>query len=254
MVPAAKLKTRGAPPAAGSPQAQTAATKRVAKARQKPNSGGSQLSGFGGAELQQTVSAAAGEGGLEPTGDAVVQPEIRRDRLDRSARCGVRTGTGVSGMMLEQRRARSAPAADSVSRLATGPARDGPGDGPVRRRRSSGDDGAELDEFERLLTCPTRTCCAWITGEATTPREFDTALFARPAARDLEESAGESHQDLRDPSSRSALRRLAEGGAVTLARAPEGFDAFVVADLARALRGGGRSRAPSRSSSSPATA
>ena len=32
-----------------------------------------------------------------------------------------------------------------------------------------------------------------------------------------------------------AIRRLEEGGAVTLARAPEGYDAFVVAELTRAL-------------------
>ena len=41
----------------------------------------------------------------------------------------------------------------------------------------------------------------------------------------------------------SAARRLAEGGAVTLARAPEGFDAFVVADLTRALAKAGEARA-----------
>ena len=40
----------------------------------------------------------------------------------------------------------------------------------------------------------------------------------------------------------SAVRRLAEGGAVTLARAPEGFDAFVVADLTRALAKAGEKR------------
>jgi transcription-repair coupling factor (superfamily II helicase) len=40
-----------------------------------------------------------------------------------------------------------------------------------------------------------------------------------------------------------AARRLAEGGAVTLARAPEGYDAFVVADLTRALAREGEQRA-----------
>ena len=40
-----------------------------------------------------------------------------------------------------------------------------------------------------------------------------------------------------------AIRRLAEGGAVTLCRAPEGYDAFVVADLTRALAGAGEARA-----------
>ena len=39
------------------------------------------------------------------------------------------------------------------------------------------------------------------------------------------------------------VRRLAEGGAVTLCRAPEGYDAFVVADLTRALARAGEARA-----------
>src|SRR5664279_3671499 len=38
-------------------------------------------------------------------------------------------------------------------------------------------------------------------------------------------------------------RRLDTGGAVTLARAPEGYDAFVVADLTRALSPAGETRA-----------
>ena len=40
-----------------------------------------------------------------------------------------------------------------------------------------------------------------------------------------------------------AIRRLGEGGAVTLARAPEGYDAFVVAELTRALAKDGAERA-----------
>ena len=40
-----------------------------------------------------------------------------------------------------------------------------------------------------------------------------------------------------------AIRRLAEGGVVTLARAPEGYDAFVVAELTRALAKAGEDRA-----------
>ena len=40
-----------------------------------------------------------------------------------------------------------------------------------------------------------------------------------------------------------AIRRLEEGGAVTLARAPEGYDAFVVAELTRALAKDGEQRA-----------
>ena len=40
-----------------------------------------------------------------------------------------------------------------------------------------------------------------------------------------------------------AIRRLEDGGAVTLSRAPEGYDAFVVAELTRALAQGGEGRA-----------
>jgi transcription-repair coupling factor (superfamily II helicase) len=40
-----------------------------------------------------------------------------------------------------------------------------------------------------------------------------------------------------------AVRRLSEGGALTLASAPEGFDAFVVADIARGLAKAGEERA-----------
>jgi len=40
-----------------------------------------------------------------------------------------------------------------------------------------------------------------------------------------------------------AARRLQDGGAVTLCRAPEGYDAFVVAELTRALAKSGESRA-----------
>ena len=39
--------------------------------------------------------------------------------------------------------------------------------------------GDELDQFERLLNAPDPQVLAWITGEETTPPEFDTALFAR---------------------------------------------------------------------------
>jgi len=40
----------------------------------------------------------------------------------------------------------------------------------------------------------------------------------------------------------AAVERLAAGGAVTLSRAPEGYDAFVVAALARGLAGAGETR------------
>ncbi len=41
---------------------------------------------------------------------------------------------------------------------------------------------AELDEFERLMEAPDPVILSWVTGEAPTPSEFDTALFARLCA------------------------------------------------------------------------
>ncbi len=38
---------------------------------------------------------------------------------------------------------------------------------------------AELDEFERLMEAPDPQVLSWITGEAPTPPEYDTPLFAR---------------------------------------------------------------------------
>src|SRR5277367_4045500 len=38
---------------------------------------------------------------------------------------------------------------------------------------------ADLAEFERWLDLPDPDILAWITGEAPTPAEFDTPLFAR---------------------------------------------------------------------------
>lgn len=38
---------------------------------------------------------------------------------------------------------------------------------------------AELDEFETLMEEPDRDIFMWLTGEAETPREFDTSLLAR---------------------------------------------------------------------------
>ena len=41
---------------------------------------------------------------------------------------------------------------------------------------------AELDEFERLMDAPDPDVLSWITGEAPTPRAYDTPLFARLSA------------------------------------------------------------------------
>jgi antitoxin CptB len=47
---------------------------------------------------------------------------------------------------------------------------------------------AELDEFERLMDAPDPDVLSWITGEAPTPPEFDTPLFARLSAAPREAS------------------------------------------------------------------
>ena len=65
------------------------------------------------------------------------------------------------------------------------------------------------------------------------PAAFDTPLFARLRAAPLLGDAPERQTLLNAPV--ALANRLRQSGAVTLARAPEGFDAFVVADLARAL-------------------
>jgi Uncharacterized conserved protein len=38
---------------------------------------------------------------------------------------------------------------------------------------------ADLDEFERLIEVPDRDLLAWITGEAATPENYDSAVFRR---------------------------------------------------------------------------
>ena len=112
---------------------------------------------------------------------------------------------------------------------------------------------AELDEFERLMEAPDPDVLSWITGEAPTPPAYDTPLFARVSAAPREAvRQGERSQvkarrrelSAVDSSAvtdlSTAVRRLGEGGAVTLCRAPEGYDAFVVAELAHAPRRGRR--------------
>jgi len=53
---------------------------------------------------------------------------------------------------------------------------------------------AELDEFERLMEAPDPEVLSWITGEAPTPPERDTPLFARlrAAPRDALKRANEA--------------------------------------------------------------
>jgi len=41
---------------------------------------------------------------------------------------------------------------------------------------------AELDDFERLIEVPDRDLFGWITGEAETPSNYDTAIFRRVKA------------------------------------------------------------------------
>ncbi len=102
-------------------------------------------------------------------------------------------------------------------------------------------DDAEIAEFERWLDLPDPDILAWITGEAPTPAEIRHAAV-RAAARGASGSAAPGEIGLVNAPVALA-HRLRRGGAVTLARAPEGFDAFVVADLARALAREAESRA-----------
>ncbi len=50
----------------------------------------------------------------------------------------------------------------------------------------------DLGEFERWLDLPDPDILAWITGEAPTPTEFDTPLFARLRAAPREALRGET--------------------------------------------------------------
>ena len=52
---------------------------------------------LGGPELQQAVTAPAGEGGLEPAGDAVIQPGIRHDMLETQRAVRRQDGNGRLG-------------------------------------------------------------------------------------------------------------------------------------------------------------
>ena len=83
---------------------------------------------------------------------------------------------------------------------------------------------AELDEVEAWLDLPDPEILSWLTGEAPAPPRFDTPLFAK-----LKAAADRMNAPV------AAATRLRQPTAITLARAPEGFDAFVVADLVRAL-------------------
>src|SRR5208337_5497466 len=72
------------------------------------------------------------------------------------------------------------------------------------------------------------------------PPRAPARLFAR-GAQECRDASRKVSVSLLSP----AIRRLAEGGVVTLARAPEGYDAFVVAELTRALAKAGEGRAVS---------
>src|SRR5208282_2587544 len=64
----------------------------------------------------------------------------------------------------------------------------------------------------------------------------------RAPVRAQARNADERRRDAVSPIA-PAIGRLEEGGAVTLARAPEGYDAFIVAELTRALAKAGENRA-----------
>ncbi len=90
--------TRGAPPAGGSPAAQTAATKRIAKARQKASSGDRRLPASAAPSCRSPCplprAKPASRRGATPSSS---EDSVAR-RSSRSARWGVRTGTSVSSI------------------------------------------------------------------------------------------------------------------------------------------------------------
>ena len=112
---------------------------------------------------------------------------------------------------------------------------------------------AELDEFERLLDVPDPEVARLDHRRRADAARVRHAAFRAPrqrAARGARREPTRAPMNLLAP----AARRLAEGGAVTLCRAPEGYDAFVVAESHAARSRRRAKRARSRSSSSPATA
>ena len=99
----------------------------------------------------------------------------------------------------------------------------------------------ELAEFERLLDVPDTQALAWIIGGEPAPTRIrDPAL--RSPVRVAMTNVSALRRDAGSFTA-PAIRRLEEGGAVTLARAPEGYDAFVVADLDASVGERGERRA-----------
>ena len=107
---------------------------------------------------------------------------------------------------------------------------------------------AELDEFERLLDVARPVGVGLDHRRGTCSRPIRYA-FVRTAATGAARGSGEGSVETVNkpvqPASlfAQAVTRLAEGGALTLASAPEGFDAFVVADIAAGLAKAGEERA-----------
>ena len=99
----------------------------------------------------------------------------------------------------------------------------------------------ELAEFERLLDVPDTQALAWIIGGEAIRRANSTLRSSPACVPRRERTAQALRARRRNSRSHPAIRRLEEGGAVTLARAPEGYDAFVVAELTRALAKDGES-------------
>ena len=133
-----------------------------------------------------------------------------------------------------QRRARRAAAAHSVSRLAARHARDGPRTRRFRRRESAGDERGRARRVRAPgSTLPDPEMLSWITGEAPVAARRSTRRCSRacaPAPRGVAEGRASRRERSPRPSRRLASRRRRHAR-----RAPEGYDAFVVADLARAL-------------------
>src|SRR5579871_192697 len=148
----------------------------------------------------------------------------------------------------QQRLARRAAAQNSLPRVAAGPARDGSRHGPVRRRQSRGHERRRTRRIRNAARPAGPADPRLDHGRRADARGIrHRVLCARRGGAASRARAGDALAmnvvDKPQTPAAAAARRLAEGGVVTLARAPEGFDAFVVADLARALAGAGEKRA-----------
>ena len=102
-------------------------------------------------------------------------------------------------------------------------------------------DARDIGDLERLLDAEDQKAFSWLCGTTrrrrnTTRRcstRFWRSIAIRGAGERLNRPGQEELSEVKEL--QRAVRELERGGAVALSRAPDGFDAFAAADLARAL-------------------